>query len=328
MVAVTGSGQHSVLSSVHSRRAVLGLGVIGVAGGVLGCTVPTGSPGQVTGPAFEGPDGEPSPAGPPDGHDDGVHDGEHDGEGGGENDEEQDDGEGPSGEAGATREEIVEALGGVDPLDWGLNLPGTLVRTDLDTVAITLDACGGPQGNGVDTTLLQVLRDHEVPATLFLNARWRAENPGVADELVDDPLFDLACHGDRHVPLSVTGRAAYGITGTADVGEVVDEIIANDDWFIQRTGAISQFTRPGTAYTDDVAIRAAQKLGRTIAGFSINGDGGAQFSAADVAAALDSSGPGDIILAHMNQPSGGTAQGFAQALPGLLDRGVRFGYLT
>jgi hypothetical protein len=33
---------------------------------------------------------------------------------------------------------------------------------------------------------------------------------------------------------------------------------------------------------------------------------------------------GDIVLAHLNKPAGGTAEGFAAALPQLQQRGVRF----
>ena len=61
-----------------------------------------------------------------------------------------------------------------------------------------------------------------------------------------------------------------------------------------------------------------------VAGFSVNGDGGATSSAAMVEAALLDVADRDIVLAHMNRPGGGTAQGCAKALPGLLDRGVRF----
>jgi hypothetical protein len=41
-----------------------------------------------------------------------------------------------------------------------------------------------------------------------------------------------------------------------------------------------------------------------------------------------SSKPGSIILAHMNRPDSGTAEGIAAALPKLRRRGFRFVHLS
>lgn len=192
-------------------------------------------------------------------------------------------------------------------------------------MVLTFDACGGPGGgDGFDADLIQVLRKHSVAATLFLNARWIAARPTLAAELAADPLFTVACHGTRHVPLSVDGRDAYGIRGTRSVGEAYDELTGNVDWFIEHTGAPPRFTRPGTAHCDEVAAAIARDLRMPVAGFTVNGDGGATFSAAMVRDTLAAVEDGDMVLAHMNRPGGGTAAGCAAALPGLLDRGVEF----
>lgn len=220
--------------------------------------------------------------------------------------------------------EVQAQLSGVEPSTWGLNVSGEMVRLPTRDVALTFDACGGPTGSGVDEALLEILREHRVPATLFLNQRWIQRHPRLSAELAEDPLFLLASHGARHVPLSVTGRGSYGIPGTADIAEVIEEITATDAWFERHTGAPPKHMRPGTAYCDDVSVRAAQSLGRTIAGFTVNGDGGATLSADQVARTLAAVQPGDIVLAHMNQPTSGTAEGLRQALPMALDRGIEF----
>lgn len=232
-----------------------------------------------------------------------------------------------AGPAAAEPADVIAELAGRPSRDFGLNLPGHLTHTNEGSVALTLDACGGPRGSGIDAALLETLRQHAVPATLFLNARWIDANPVQAAELVDDPLFALASHGARHLPLTVSGQAAYGIGGTASLAEVVDELTALDDWFLQHAGAVPTAMRPGTAFTDDVAVEAAARLGRTIAGFSVNGDAGATFSAAQVSASLRAAVPGDIVIAHMNRPGGGTAAGFADALPRMLDAGIVFATL-
>ncbi|MDO5503557.1 MAG: polysaccharide deacetylase family protein [Actinomycetia bacterium] len=230
-------------------------------------------------------------------------------------------------------EEITQRYAGRTPSEWGTDVSGVVSRLDDrdgstgsgSGVALTFDACGGGgEGDGYDAALIDLLRDLEVPATLFLNARWILAHPSLAAELADDPLFLVACHGNRHVPLSVQGRDAYGIRGTASIGEVYQELTGNVDWFVEHTGAPPLFTRPGTAHQDDVAAAIAVDLGMPIAGFSVNGDGGATFSAGQVRDTLLTVGPGDIVLAHLNRPGGGTAEGCAQAVPPLLERGVEF----
>ena len=98
-----------------------------------------------------------------------------------------------------------------------MELPGidtTVPGAGGRTLALTFDACGGPGGSRVDTGLVEVLRRNHVAATLFLNQRWVRSNRAYAEELVADPLFRIGNHGTRHLPLSVSGRSAYGIVGT------------------------------------------------------------------------------------------------------------------
>jgi len=59
-------------------------------------------------------------------------------------------------------------------------------------------------------------------------------------------------------------------------------------------------------------------------GCSVNGDAGATYSADQVAKALMSALPGDIVLMHMNRPEGQTAEGLAAALGSLKEKGFTF----
>jgi peptidoglycan/xylan/chitin deacetylase (PgdA/CDA1 family) len=122
----------------------------------------------------------------------------------------------------------------------------------------------------------------------------------------------------------VTGRAAYGIAGTTSVAGVIDEVAVNQRLITRLTGAAPAFFRSGTAYYDDVAVRVVNDLGLQVINFNVLGDAGATYSAAQVADAMLSSKPGSIILAHMNRPDSGTAEGIAAALPKLSKRGFRF----
>lgn len=205
-------------------------------------------------------------------------------------------------------------------------MPRVVARlpTSDRVVALTLDACGGRSGSGYDAELIQTLRHQRVPATLFVNARWIEANPRKFRQLAADPLFEIANHGTEHRPLSVTGRSVYGIKGTRTVGQVVDEVGVNQRLITKLTGAAPAFFRSGTAYYDDVAVRVVNDLGLQVVNFDVLGDAGATYSADQVADAMLSSKPGSIILAHMNRPEGGTAEGIDAALPRLNRRGFRF----
>lgn len=226
-----------------------------------------------------------------------------------------------------TKQQIIAEFGSRKPREWGLQVTGIVGRSPARDIALTLDACGGPGGTGCDQQLLTTLRKLNVPATLFLNERWIQANPALTAELAHDPLFELANHGFLHRPLSVSGRSAYGIAGTKDVGEVYDEVMGNQAVLQDIIGHVPAFFRPGTAYYDDVAAAITRRLGPLPVNFTINGDGGATFPPSTVAAEVGKARNGDIVIAHFNKPGSGTAAGLAQALPRLLGQGATFAKL-
>ncbi|MGK0741863.1 polysaccharide deacetylase family protein [Leucobacter sp. Z1108] len=239
----------------------------------------------------------------------------------------------PSPPAPPDLEAIIAAHEGQVPQHWGIDIPG-VVRTGIEAgsaqperVFLTLDACGGPHGSGVDERLIAGLREASVPATLFLNLRWIEAHAGLAASLAADPLFELANHGSDHLPLSVTGRSAYGISGTATVREAAHEVWQNHVALTELMGRVPRWFRPGTAHLDDVGLRIAEAMGERVLGFSVNGDAGATFPAATVASEVGAAGPGAIIIAHMNQPGSGTADGVRAAVDVVRARGLDFGLL-
>ncbi|MFB7859864.1 polysaccharide deacetylase family protein [Rhodococcus qingshengii] len=218
-----------------------------------------------------------------------------------------------------------------EPAAWGTHLPGVHASVPVHggrrTLALTFDACGGPRGSAVDHHLLDVLRGAQVPATLFLNERWMRSNPAVTADLASDPLFRLENHGTLHVPLSVTGRSAYGIVGTTNPDGVAEEIESNRRYLLDSAGVHSTWFRSGTAHYDDVAVDIARSLGVRLAGFTVNADVGATATSAAVAQQLLKAPDGAVVLAHMNQPAGGTTAGVRAALAPLRDQGTLFVHL-
>ncbi|WP_354513602.1 polysaccharide deacetylase family protein [Paenarthrobacter sp. 4246] len=222
------------------------------------------------------------------------------------------------------KKQILAEFAGRRPIEWGLHITGVVNNSPSKHVALTFDACGGPGGTGCDHALLTTLRRLNVPATLFINSRWLHANPSLAAELAADPLFELANHGTLHQPLSVNGRSAYGIPGTADTAAAYDELMGNQALMQELDGSAPRFFRPGTAFYDDVAVEMTRRLGMLPVNFTINGDGGATYPAATVAAEVARAAAGDIVISHFNRPAAGTAEGYARALPGMLDRGATF----
>ena len=221
---------------------------------------------------------------------------------------------------------LVEQYSGQVPKEWGETVTGvkTRLKSGEKVVALTFDACGSAKGMGVDRALLEFLAQEKVPATLFINARWIVPNRETFDRLAANPLFEIANHGYRHKPASVNGRSVYGIAGTRDVGELVEEIELNARYLGELTGKRPRFYRSGTAYYDELAVKIAGDLGEQVAGFSVLGDAGATWSAELVKKALLGVRSGDIVILHMNHPEAGTGRGVMLAVPELKKRGFRF----
>lgn len=223
-------------------------------------------------------------------------------------------------------QQIAARYDGRQPLQWGEKVAG--VKTRLDTgekvMALTLDACGSARGRGVDARLLDFLVQEQVPATLFINSRWIDANRELFKTISANPLFEIANHGTWHKPASISGRSAYGIAGTKNIAELVAEIEQNARRIEAISGQRPKLYRSGTAYYDEVAVEIANTLQHQVAGYSLLGDAGATYSAAQVTAALLKAAPGDIALLHMNHPESGTGAGIIAAIPELKRRGFRF----
>jgi peptidoglycan/xylan/chitin deacetylase (PgdA/CDA1 family) len=187
-------------------------------------------------------------------------------------------------------------------------------------VALTLDACSGAYDGALIATLVRL----QVPATLFVTRRWIDRNAPVTKELLAHPaLFQIENHGAAHVPAVVAGKL-FGMRGPRDFAGIDAEVMGGAQAITQATGRTPTWYRGAGAAYDAQSQQRIAALGFRIAGFSLNADDGATLSAASVARRLRQATPGDIVIAHMNKPASGTAEGFAAALPELLACGVKF----
>jgi peptidoglycan/xylan/chitin deacetylase (PgdA/CDA1 family) len=224
------------------------------------------------------------------------------------------------------KKKVVAEFSGKSPNEWGETVTGVKTRlaTDDRVIALTLDACGSPHGKGFDKALIGYLEKEKIPATLFINSRWIDANRELFLKLAANPLFEIGNHGLLHKPASVNGRSVYGIGGTKDVAELIDEIELNAVKIRELTGKTPRWYRSGAAYYDEVAVAVANRLGYEVIGFNVLGDAGATYTGDQVREALLKAGPGAIVIMHMNHPEGQTAEGALAALPELKKRGFRF----
>ena len=225
-----------------------------------------------------------------------------------------------------TRAQIIAEFQKTVPKIWSENAPG--VETRLNTrdkvIALTFDACGGTGSDGYDAKLINFLTVQKIPATLFISGKWLATNLDNFKKLVANPLFEIENHGTAHIPCSADGHAAYGIAGTKNIGEMVDEIELNAEKLQSLTGRKPLFYRSSTAFTDEFCPQVARKLGYTVVSFSVLGDAGATYSAAQIEKTLLAAPPGSIVILHMNHPEKDTAEGVMQAVPKLEKEGFKF----
>jgi peptidoglycan/xylan/chitin deacetylase (PgdA/CDA1 family) len=193
------------------------------------------------------------------------------------------------------------------------------------TLYLTLDACGGPKSSGFDAALLSFLEENNIPATLFLSGKWIDKNPDITAALAKNCLFKIGNHGTNHKPACLNGMEVYGIKGTRSKEELLYEIENNAAKIEKFTGAKPLWFRSGTAYYDREAIDIiTDELNLNIAGFSISADEGASLPPERVFDNMMKAKPGFIIIAHMNHPESGTADGVKRGIEELAKEGYTF----
>lgn len=190
-------------------------------------------------------------------------------------------------------------------------------------IALTFDACGG-KVTKFDEKLFGVLSDQNVSATIFVSSSWVDSNLETFAKISSNGNFEIGNHGTFHKPLSVDGKEIYGISGTKNQDEVVNEVFINQQKIENLTHKKPIFFRSGTATYDKEAVKIAKNLGVLIAGFSINGDSGATLGADEIFERLKYAKKGDIVIAHINKPKSQNAEGFLRAIKFLKSKGFEF----
>ena len=188
-------------------------------------------------------------------------------------------------------------------------------------VALTLDACGGRTDNRILTALV----DNNIPATIFVTGLWLKRNKVAFAIMRAHPdLFEIEDHGARHVPAVETPVRVYGIRA-AGSPEAVDAEVKGGAAAIEKAGGDApRWFRGATAKYSATSMKEIEDLGFRVAGYSINADGGSLLPAAATEKRVTAAKDGDVIIAHINQPSHSAGAGLVKGLLDLKARGVAF----
>lgn len=199
-----------------------------------------------------------------------------------------------------------------------LNLSG---GAGAPRVALTFDACGGR----TDHRILSTLLENHIPATVFVTARWLVRNRDTFAEMTSHPdLFEIENHGANHIPAIDRKTTVYGVAAAGDLEHVRAEV-ANGGLEIERAGGPPpRWFRGATALYTPTAIRLIRGMGYRVAGYSINGDEGARLGAKAAERKTASARSGDVIIAHLNQPSRAAGEGVAKGILDLKSKGYVF----
>lgn len=188
-------------------------------------------------------------------------------------------------------------------------------------VALTLDACEGK----TDYRILDTLVENRIPATIFVTAKWLKRNGAALAVLRAHPdLFELENHGARHIPAIDRPVKVYGLKAAGSADAVQAEVDGGATALTATGGPAAHWFRGATAKYTPSAIELIHKLGFRVAGYSLNADGGSLLGAATTEKRVAKAKDGDVIIAHINQPTHAAGAGLVKGLLALKARGVTF----
>lgn len=182
-------------------------------------------------------------------------------------------------------------------------------------IALTFDACSSINQSQLDNKLVQVLIEHEVPATLFMGGKWVEDQPEAARQLAANPLFEIANHGFHHRHLTRLDRAS-----------VKQELQRAQDAIASITGVRPRFFRAPYGEYDSKLVKVAASLGLTTIQYDLaSGDPDKRATAKRLSRyVLHNVKGGSIVVMHINQRGWHTAEALPTIIRDLRAQGYTF----
>jgi len=115
---------------------------------------------------------------------------------------------------------------------------------------------------------------------------------------------------------------------TRDLGDVIDEMELNSRKIAELTGRRPLFFRSATAFTDELSLKVAQRLGMEVVGYSVLSGDAMRASAKTMSRnILAGARHGAVVIMHFNHPEWPVQEALEKAVPELRKRGFDFSRL-
>lgn len=201
-------------------------------------------------------------------------------------------------------------------------VPAPIVRrVDIkeQNVAITFDACATKiRRNGFDRPVYDVIVTERLPATIFVSGRWVETHPEEMEELVANPLIELANHSYAH-PRMVGLKQAQ-----------IEAEIDRTEKLLGIYGKKSVAFRPPYGEFDDKVLSVARERQLPAVLWDVvSGDPSPRITASTmIRNVVDQTRAGSIIIFHINGVERRTAEALPIILRELRARGFNFVHVS
>lgn len=209
------------------------------------------------------------------------------------------------------------------------------LATDRKLIALTFDLCEtNGELAGYDGAIIDYLRAHNIKATLFAGGKWMRSHPARTQQLIADPLFEIANHADAHRNLRLLSgdQLIAEISGpqqayeAARTGLYASECAAeHKDEAAALPPRMTLFRFPFGA-CHQASLDAVNDQGLLAIQWDLStGDPAPKQSAEAIAnAMIKRTKPGSILIGHANGRGHNTAAALPIAIPQLQAQGYEF----
>lgn len=222
------------------------------------------------------------------------------------------------------------------PIPQGLR--GSIRRVELPPgrklIALTFDLCeDNSEIAGYEGRIFETLRAQNVKATLFAGGKWMRSHEARTQQLISDPLFEIANHAEAHRNLRLLKPDVRQdeILGPQRAYELIRKRFSETQCTAaapQAVAAIPQrmglFRFPYGACNAE-SLAAVHDAGLLAIQWDVStGDPSPGTKPADMLRALKAVKPGSIIIAHANGRGWHTAEALPAMIAALRQRGFEF----
>lgn len=204
------------------------------------------------------------------------------------------------------------------------NLISVQTKQTNNSIALTLDACGG----ATDWKILHYLVENKIPATIFVTKKWIDGNQEAVTYLKENKnIFKIENHGEEHKEAVFKEYGAYHLKGIVNQEGLTKEVEEGAKAIEKNFGVKPTWYRDAGALYDQASLTWLKDNQWKVGGYTIAGDEGATASTSRIIQIMSKVKTNDVILMHMNKPHGHTYEGLVNTIPTLLNKGYQFKWL-